>query len=448
MIRRRATAAAMALLVSPALADEFAVGWPLVLSEPAAGAHRVELDLDVYRHSASASLADIVVVDGDGRPVAAALWRDGSTPPAAAGICELPWFPLPAAAPGVRDDIAAISEIDMDGRVRRVQLRPGNATPGLAVLVDASAVERPVQALQLRWHDDQPDFEQAFDVYGSDDLQRWEPVQADARLLALQQGGARLDERRIVFDRSARWRYLRLVPRAPVAATLRIAGVSAELVAPAAARPWQWQALTPSGTDGAAGIYTYVLDARLPVERIDIVPAGASAARWSVDVRDDDEAEWRTLASDRLAFRVGEGAAGGHSPAIALDRALRMRHWRLRTAPPGPARAPELRVGYVPETLVFVAEGDAPYELRAGSVRARRADAPVAELVASLRRERTPTWQPALATTGERRVLAGDAALEPARDWTTWTLWGVLLLGVGLVGGLAIRLLRTPAGGT
>ena len=43
------------------------------------------------------------------------------------------------------------------------------------------------------------------------------------------------------------------------------------------------------------------------------------------------------------------------------------------------------------------------------------------------------------------QVTAGDAALvappEP-RDWKAWLLWGVLLLGAGLVAAFAFSLLR------
>ena len=43
-------------------------------------------------------------------------------------------------------------------------------------------------------------------------------------------------------------------------------------------------------------------------------------------------------------------------------------------------------------------------------------------------------------------MLAGEAALRtgPSRDWGTGLLWAVLLLGVLLVGGFALSLLRAP----
>ena len=98
-----------------------------------------------------------------------------------------------------------------------------------------------------------------------------------------------------------------------------------------------------------------------------------------------------------------------------------------------------------PEVMVFLAQGTPPYALVAGSASARRATVPMPALVDALRRDRGAEWQPAPAYLSTATVLAGDAALvappEP-RDWKAWLLWGVLLLGAGLVAAFAFSLLR------
>ena len=85
------------------------------------------------------------------------------------------------------------------------------------------------------------------------------------------------------------------------------------------------------------------------------------------------------------------------------------------------------------------------FSLVAGSASARRATVPMPALVDALRRDRGAEWQPAPAYLSTAAVLAGDAALvappEP-RDWKAWLLWGVLLLGAGLVAAFAFSLLR------
>ena len=105
---------------------------------------------------------------------------------------------------------------------------------------------------------------------------------------------------------------------------------------------------------------------------------------------------------------------------------------------------PTLRLGYRPETVVFLAQGPAPYRLVAGSARVQHQASSLPQLLAVLRDRHGPEWEPARAKLGEAKPLAGAAALTPTRDWKTWMLWGVLGLGVLLVASLALAVLRNP----
>ena len=77
-------------------------------------------------------------------------------------------------------------------------------------------------------------------------------------------------------------------------------------------------------------------------------------------------------------------------------------------------------------------------------MRAQRRHSPLPELVSALHEQDGPSWQPAAALVGEPKLLAGDAALQPARDWKTWLLWAVLAVGAAVVAGFALTLLREP----
>jgi len=423
--------------------EAFVAQWPLTLPSLDAGAYQVELDDTVYATTVSPALRDLVVVNGDGRQVPALL-QTAPAPPARRTTQALAWFPLPATAARAGSDIAAISELDPDGRLRRIQWQPPRMdAPPAALLVDASAVEAPLQALVLDWGDTDAAFERTMRVEGSEDLRDWRPLPAGGRLLDLRRGEARLVERRIVLDAPVRVRYLRLTPGAGAGTMPAIVSVTGESSAVADAPALEWRALEPAGTTDADGGFVFQLDARLPVTHVDIGLAGNATARWTLSIRERDDAPWRTIASDWLVYRVG---ADSRTPPLALDAALRARQWRLVPDAPIAAAAPVLRLGYRPERLVFVAEGAPPFSLRAGSGRAVRVDAPVAPLLADLRARNGGRWAPAVATLGARVELAGDAALDdtPPRDWGTWLLWGVLLLGVALVGGFALSLLRAP----
>ena len=425
--------------------EAFVAQWPLTLSSADAGAYRVELDEAVYATTVSPTLRDLVVVNGAGRQVPALL-QPADAPEARRTTLSLPWFPLPATAARAGGDIAAISELGPDGRLRRIQWQPapGDAPPA-ALLVDASASDAPLQALVLDWEAAEVPFERTVRVEVSDDLRAWRPTAAAGRLLDLQRGDARLVERRIVFDRPVRARYLRLTPGAGAGAMPAIVSITGESPALAETPALAWRALESVAPADAEGGLMFHLDARLPVTHVDIALDGNATARWTLAVRDGDDAPWRTVASDWLVYRVGTGTEA-RTPPRPLDATVRARQWRLVPDAPGAGGAPALRLGYRPEQLVFVAEGAPPFVLRAGSARAVRVDAAVAPLLADLAARDGGGWRPAVASLGARTELAGAAALDDTspRDWGTWLLWTVLLLGVLLVGGFALSLLRAP----
>lgn len=444
----------MAVLVGAALCgvalaaagdESFVAQWPLTLPSADAGAYQVELDDAVYATTVSPTLRDLVVVNGAGRQVPALL-QSAPAPAARRTTQSLAWFPLPATAARVGSDIAAISELDPDGRLRRIQWQPapGDAPPA-ALLVDASAAELPLQALVLDWGVADEAFERTMRAEGSDNLRDWQPLAATGRLLDLRRGDERFVERRIVFDVPVRARYLRLLPGAGAGTMPAVVSLVGEATGAADAPVLAWQVLDAAAAPDADGGYVYTLDARLPVTHADIGFEGNATARWTLAVRESTDAPWRTVARDWLVYRVGSDAAS-RTPPLSLDSMLRARQWRLLPDASHAGAAPTLRLGWRPERLVFVAEGPPPFSLRAGSARALRGDAPVAPLLADLRARNGGNWQPAAATLGARAELAGAAALDDTapRDWGTWLLWGVLLLGVLLVGGFALSLLRAP----
>ncbi|MGO3126512.1 MAG: DUF3999 family protein [Luteimonas sp.] len=425
--------------------DAFVAQWSLTLPSTDAGAYQVELDDAVYATTMSPALRDLVVVNGAGRQVPSLL-QSAPAPAARHTTQALAWFPLPAAAARVGSDIAAISELDPDGRLRRIHWRPAPAdAPPAALLVDASASALPLQALVLDWGVADVAFERTMRVEGSEDLRDWQPLPASGRLLDLRRGEARLVERRIVFDTPVRTRYLRLSPGGGAGAMPAIVSVTGESPAVADAPALQWRALEPAGPADVEDGFVFRLDARLPVTHVDLGLDGNATARWTLSVRENDAAPWRTIANDWLVYRVGTDTAS-RTPPRALDVTLRERQWQLVPDAPSAGAAPVLRLGYRPERLVFVAEGAAPFSLRAGSGRSKRVDAAVAPLLADLRARNGGRWAPSVATLGARTELAGAAALDdtPPRDWGTWLLWGVLVLGVLLVGGFALSLLKAP----
>ena len=445
----------LCLLLLPALAgatqtDDYARQWPLGLQTQDAGAYRVVLDREVYRSATLPSLGDVDVRNAAGPAVPAALFSPDQPLAQAARQLALPWFPLPRGQAASGRDITLISERDADGSVRRVEARVGDAAgtgsepSANSWLIDASQLDAQIVALQLDWPVQAAALDVAYRVEGSDDLRDWRILQPRAQLLDLTRDGQRLQQRRIELDRQAK--YLRLSPL-QADAVLPLAGVFAELAVPAIAETWQWEALRGREVvENGRTYYQFTLDGRFPIARADIALDGNAAGEWTLESRHAEDDQWRRRAGPWVAFQVDGEDGGERSAEQSLAGIVRDHQWRLSSRTPTKLM-PVLRLGYQPEVMVFLAQGQPPFALVAGSGRAKRADAPLPQLVDAIRMRRGRDWQPATAALGASTVLAGAQALQPVppeRDWKLWLLWGLLVLGAVVVAGFAASLLRTP----
>ena len=454
LARNLCIAALLPLTVLAAARDDYVQQWPLALGDADAGAYRVTLDRSVYRQLQSPQLKDLVVVNAEGNPVSASLF-DAEQPLAkAASATEVPWFALPASSTSQSRDIASISEIAADGTLRRVVMNdagPGDTeeTSSNEYLIDTSRLRAPVQALKIGWAAGQAPFDRPYRVAASDDLKDWRTVQDESRLVELENNGARILKDRIELG-GVQARYLRLVPLQKDQRVLALASVRAEFVA-TTTQAWQWEDIAGKrivGKDGAVA-FVYESTGRFPFERADVMLPGNSSNEWTLASRDGEDLEWQTSAAPWMAFQLG-GSAASRSPPQALHQLNRDHHWRLQSQNAVEGEVPVLRLGYRPEVVVFLAQGTAPYALLAGSARAQRADAPLAQLVDALRAQRGQDWQPATATLGSGSPLAdARTALTPApaqRDWKAWLLWALLIGGALVVSWFAFSLMRKPGG--
>ena len=291
--------------------------------------------------------------------------------------------------------------------------------------------------------------DQSIQVTASDDLKNWRTVQDGGRLVELQNNGERIFKNRIDLD-PVKAKYLRLVSLRREQRGLRISGVRAELVPPTATQAWQWEEIKGERVvekDGGE-VFVYRIDGRFPFQRADVLLPGNSSNEWILKSRDSEEAEWQHATAPWMAFQVEGGGSASRSPPQSLDGVNRDRYWRLLPKQAVQGEVPVLKLGYRPEVVVFLAQGNAPYALVAGSARAQRVDAPLPQLVDALRAQRGASWQPATATLGEGVALAGEQALVPApveRDWKAWLLWALLIGGALIVAGFAFSLLKKPA---
>jgi hypothetical protein len=436
---------ALPLLMAASTTPDYARQWAVQLPSADAGAYRIELNAEVYRTLATSDLRDLDVLDSLGNPVAAEVFAPDAPLAAPPTRASVPWFAVQVS--NDRDDgaLALIAQRDAQGRILSLQAQSTRAaTPdeARAFVFDLSAIQGRVEALELALRPD-AQVDAAFRVDASEDLQQWRTITPRAQVLSLQQEGRRLARTDVALEQSSR--YLRLMPLdgAPALPVLR---VDARIASPLKDAPWQWQALHSASSVADAKGFEFDLAGPFPIERVDVESSGNAAIEWRVESRADDGTPWIVRAGPWIAYRVSDkGGAAASAPVEIFGGAVRDRFWRLTAQSGRPTESPTLRLGYRPEVVVFLAQGKPPYALVAGSARARRVDAPLVNLVEAMQQQRGDTWRPAAATLAAGTVLAGDAALEQhmtPQDWRQMLLWGVLVLGALVVGGLALHLLR------
>lgn len=429
-------------------ADDYAYAWPLSLAGDSA-AWQVELTPAIYAAVTTADLRDIAVLDAAGNPVPMAPHAAVSTKTAQASEFELPLFALPTPAAGRTEEPLSLHvERGPDGRLRRLDAEVGgtNATEHVTndLLIDASTLHAPIDSLWI-------DFDGASsiiahcNVSASEDLQQWRSI-ADATVLSLHDNGNFISRRQIPLN-GVRATYLRLHHDAHDLPNLHVrARVLARSTLIEPARVWLDAPLvaTVDGEKGAPNRFVYRLPAPLAIDAVKVDLAGDnSLARVRIESRIGDN--WQPRA-EVVAFRLHQGDDVIGNDETAVNVGGRAQEWRVNPATPLD-RPPTLHAAFRPDRFVFLAQGNGPYRLAAGSARARRGDYPVDTALAQLKSRLGPDWQPPLATLGDRATLAGDKALvaAPAKtggEWKTWLLWAVLIGAAAVIGGLALTLLR------
>ena len=448
--------------------------------------HRLALPLGIYAHAAYGDLRDLRVRNAAGNAVPYAWLRNEAATPHFTSK-EVPIFALPASAGStadVTDDASLSFKVRPDGSLALARKPARKASEAAQWLIDASQLKGGL--LQARF-DVAPEARGlfAFRLEASDDLRQWRPVGGEEQLVRLAHGGQTI-ERLAVDLGSVHARFLRLRWSNPQngAPLTGVAIDSVQEVEPVA--PLEWTgALKPErcGADHC----DYALPRGLPVEsvRIDLADVNtlaqvgvsgllaatpAAAAEPAPVPRNPLYAlrhqQRRPAAAtgspgevpllDIVVYRLAQAGGEARSPLLALD-GRSYSHLRLRTAGPvsvlGPT-PPAIAVGATPRTLVFLAQGAAPFSLSWNTASEKQvvqggapgAALPLATLVPGYAAnkpiaagEASVTLPPAPVAAVEAVVAAAAQLPVPTQPDASrkWWLWGALGIGLLLLAGMA-----------
>lgn len=421
---------------APLRLSDFAYG--MTLQAEAAGAlYSLELPEEVYRRVVRADLGDLRVFNAAGEVVLHVLRQPAleSAPPRSVG---LPFFPLFDSSGRQASETTLRIVPDQKGALIDLHVRGGERQGGEGIthyILDASALREPIRRLHLHWRAGGATFVAQVTVEASDDMSQWRSV-GGGTLADLIYGDHHLQRDELDFAGLAA-RYLR-ISWPPGERQVTLSGVEAEVVPLSREEPLRWTSAERGHSDGAAGRYRFAANGYFPVERLEVVlPQQNTVVKARISSGADEEGDYRQQHFQGVIYALQQEGHVLASGPLAVERASH-RYWQLdvdqQSGGLGSGQ-PQLKLGWRPQQLIFVARGNGPFTLAFGSVSAPAlpADSSLPGMMASLGSGRDQSSMVRPAEAQAVRTLGGAQRLQsppPPLPWKKWLLWAVLLLGV------------------
>lgn len=442
---------------SMAAPDDFARGRVVDVTEPSI-VQRLTLPPDLYEWTSRPDLGDVRVLNAAQDEVPYAVRRPLTTDE------HSPWqtyplFVLPtsdnreATDARVRIDvddggaIIAIRDTKVEGMISGGAKSEGRKNSAddegaASFLVDASSMDQAATEMQIDWEtSDEADFVGTLRIEVSDDLNSWRSLIRATTIANLSSGDHEVRLDRIELPRTKE-RYLKITQ---VDGSARVSLSNVQLRYRESQLPdRQWKSLGGVSVDDG---HEFESGGLFPTDRLVLQPADSSVS-YLVEARFYSRAKpdemWRSRGEHTFYRTTINGIVVEADP---LSIAYGDQYWRVELDDDG-LISPVLRIGWLPDELIFLTQGEAPFVLAYGQAGMEGRPWPLQQLLDKLAtgREHGLIGDVSVARTGAAEMLGGPNRLKPRAepiDWRTVILWAVLLAGVIVVGSLAFRLLRS-----
>ncbi len=458
------TAAALLATMRPAgaapdanNAQSYLLRAPLALAADAP-LQRVVLPAQALVQLQSTGYNDVRVFNAQGQAVPMALAQVAAQTQTQRQQISLTAYPIMGAAGTAGNEGVSLRIEEQQGkRVVQIDTTSAKAAAGsgklVGVLLDARAISAPVVAMVL--DADLPVAQPVtFDIQASKDLKNWRAL-ADTvlyRAADADAAGSKLGTQSMQLAFSdLKDHYLRITWQDATgqAVPVTVRGATLSTSQSTSSNP-RVSALIAAPALTSAHELSFVLPFATPLAALQIKPQGSNVLIpvrvWG---RNDRTQAWAPLASSVLYNLVTNGKTQT-SAAIELQgtqyRELKIEADK-KTA--GFATVPEVSALFEPTQIVFLASGGAPFSLAVGLADAVSAYLPLVSLMPGYQSGQENTLPLARADISANAVVASPVvaaqAASNAPPTRSLVLWGVLLLGVAVLGLMAWALMKQTA---
>lgn len=408
------------------------------------------LTKEVYAASHQNQLKDLTIINANGEHVPYALLHYHDLhPQTATSVNRQPLSVFPIQESSLNTPDALTIQLDHNAGSANVNLNMNNATVDTKTvfLVDAGREHPPLQTLSFDWQGNEGAL-LSLEVLASDDLKNWSSVGHGALLKTTAEGKTIL-QNTITLDSPTKARYLQM--RSTKHEKLNIISANAEYSNVHSLTPEIiWQEIPFVKREQIhQGIVNLDFEAlgRYPASLVQVeLPQNNTITSASIFVRNKQDAPWQYVATTSL-YSINQANKIYVNPNINIS-ATTARFWRLafNQADGGIGQqTPQLTLGWLPQTVVWNARGSAPFKLQVGENPKIVNTVSVTSLIPDFKIEKV--HQLPVANISPPIYSAG--APQPKNTWTSapdyksWLLWGGLLLGVILLAGMAVSLLKS-----
>lgn len=424
---------------------------------------QVTVDHDIYRYSASPQLSDLIVTDAQGNKLPHRITPLKSQhSPAQPQYFSLGFFPVAVGA--APETLLALSSasIRLDDNEISVSVEKSSkphlqdkSAPIDFFIVDLTDFRARVDALKIGWDVNESNQYLEVEASGTNDLTNWNHI-ARATLVQLQKEGESLVRDAIPLHLTEmqyaylRLKFIRVDARfSPTRVEVLNSNVAKQ---PSALDRWEISGelaeKQTTASHGSASIknskvaaWEFTRDDIAPVNRIglhlDEIMYGDEVRIYS---RPDKKQDWK-IVHQGILFNIQVGDEWQHSDDIQAHNNSDL-YWRIELNESVRNMAqPRLLFSRAPETVQFIANNAAPYNISIETDPTAQKSETNAQIFSQLVVGKSVDW-----------TEVGFKKLEPdinkfarhglAFSWRTLLFWSILLIALGLLITMALRLMK------